>query len=30
MLWIPARIILDNPMGLVKLDYVLGVADKPL
>jgi erythromycin 3''-O-methyltransferase len=29
MLWIPARIILDNPMGLVKLDYVLGVADKP-
>jgi erythromycin 3''-O-methyltransferase len=29
MLWIPARIILDNPFGLVKLDYVLGAADKP-
>jgi ubiquinone/menaquinone biosynthesis C-methylase UbiE len=30
MLWVPARIIVDNPLGLVKLDYVLGVADKPL
>jgi SAM-dependent methyltransferase len=29
MLWIPAEIVLKNPLGLVKLDYVLAVADKP-
>jgi hypothetical protein len=29
MLWIPAQIVLENPLGLLKLDYVLGVADKP-
>jgi ubiquinone/menaquinone biosynthesis C-methylase UbiE len=29
MLQIPAEIVLKNPMGLLKLDYVLAVADKP-
>lgn len=29
MLWVPAEIVVNNPMGLLKLDYVLGVADKP-
>jgi ubiquinone/menaquinone biosynthesis C-methylase UbiE len=29
MLLIPAEIVLNNPMGLLKLDYVLAVADKP-
>ena len=29
MLWVPAEIVLKNPLGLLKLDYVLGVADKP-
>jgi ubiquinone/menaquinone biosynthesis C-methylase UbiE len=29
MLWIPAEIVLKNPLGLMKLDYVLAVADKP-
>lgn len=29
MLWIPAQIVLENPLGLLKLDYVLAVADKP-
>ena len=29
MLWMPAEIVLKNPLGLLKLDYVLGVADKP-
>jgi ubiquinone/menaquinone biosynthesis C-methylase UbiE len=28
MLWVPAEIVVNNPMGLLKLDYVLGVADK--
>jgi erythromycin 3''-O-methyltransferase len=30
MLWVPAEIVLKNPLGLLKLDYVLAVADKPL
>ena len=25
----PAEAVLDNPYGLMKLDYVLAVADKP-
>jgi erythromycin 3''-O-methyltransferase len=29
MLWVPAEIVLKNPLGLMKLDYVLAVADKP-
>lgn len=29
MLWVPAEIVTKNPLGLLKLDYVLGVADKP-
>jgi len=29
MLWMPAEIVLKNPMGLMQLDYVLAVADKP-
>jgi ubiquinone/menaquinone biosynthesis C-methylase UbiE len=29
MLWTPAEIVLKNPMGLMQLDYVLAVADKP-
>jgi SAM-dependent methyltransferase len=29
MLWVPAEIVLKNPLGLLKLDYVLAVADKP-
>jgi len=29
MLWVPAEIVINNPMGLLQLDYVLGVANKP-
>jgi erythromycin 3''-O-methyltransferase len=29
MLWVPAEIVLKNPLGLMKMDYVLAVADKP-
>jgi hypothetical protein len=29
MLQIPAEIVLKNPMGLLRLDYVLAVAEKP-
>lgn len=29
MLWMPAEIVLKNPLGLMKLDYVLAVGDKP-
>jgi ubiquinone/menaquinone biosynthesis C-methylase UbiE len=29
MLWVPAEIVLKNPLGLLKLDYVLAVANKP-
>jgi erythromycin 3''-O-methyltransferase len=29
MLWVPAEIVLKNPMGLMKIDYALAVADKP-
>jgi ubiquinone/menaquinone biosynthesis C-methylase UbiE len=29
MLWMPAEIVLKNPLGLMQLDYVLAVADKP-
>jgi len=29
MLWMPAEIVLKNPMGLMQLDYVLAIADKP-
>jgi hypothetical protein len=26
---VPAEIVLKNPLGLMKLDYVLAVADRP-
>ena len=29
LLWTPAEIVLKNPLGLMKLDYALAVADKP-
>lgn len=29
MLWLPAEAVLTNPLGLLTLDYVLAVADKP-
>ena len=29
MLWLPAEAALDNPRGLLTLDYVLAVAQKP-
>ena len=29
MLWMPAEIVLKNPLGLMQLDYVLAIADKP-
>jgi SAM-dependent methyltransferase len=29
MLWLPAEATLDNPRGLLRLDYVLAVADRP-
>jgi ubiquinone/menaquinone biosynthesis C-methylase UbiE len=29
MLWLPAEAVLDNPLGLLTLDYVLAVADRP-
>lgn len=29
MLWMPAEIVLKNPLGLLKMDYVLSVSDKP-
>jgi SAM-dependent methyltransferase len=29
MLWLPAEAVLHNPLGLLALDYVLAVADKP-
>jgi cyclopropane fatty-acyl-phospholipid synthase-like methyltransferase len=29
MLWLPAEAALDNPHGLLTLDYVLAVADRP-
>jgi ubiquinone/menaquinone biosynthesis C-methylase UbiE len=29
MIAMPARAMLDNPLGLVSLDYVLAIADKP-
>lgn len=29
MLWVPAEIVLKNPLGLMKMDYVLAIADKP-
>ena len=28
LLWTPAEIVLKNPLGLMKLDYALAVADK--
>jgi ubiquinone/menaquinone biosynthesis C-methylase UbiE len=29
LLWTPAEIVLKNPLGMMKLDYVLAIADKP-
>jgi erythromycin 3''-O-methyltransferase len=29
LLWTPAEIVLKNPLNLMKLDYVLAIADKP-
>jgi erythromycin 3''-O-methyltransferase len=29
LLWTPAEIVLKNPLGLMKLDYVRAIADKP-
>jgi erythromycin 3''-O-methyltransferase len=29
LLWTPAEIVLKNPLGLMKLDYALAIADKP-
>jgi hypothetical protein len=29
MIWVPANSMVKNPWGLVELDYILAIADKP-